>query len=96
MRQIINFCLHAVSFCPACTSNSDQLQIVADGVNGEGAVQEDHFQQDEDSYPQDDFDQQGGGGGGFDKWDDEEEDWEAQQCQQEQDGKLAEQSRERS
>ena len=62
-----------------------QLQIVADGVNGEGAVQEDDFQQGADSYPQDDFDQQGGGGG-FDKWDDEEEDWEAQQRQQDQDG----------
>ena len=59
---------------------------VSDGLGGGGPVQEDHFQQDADSYPQDDFDEQPGGG--FDKWDDEEEDWEAQQRQQDQDGSL--------
>ena len=58
--------------------------MITDGVSEEGAMQEDQFQQDADNYRHDSFDQQGGDG--FDKWDDEEEDWEAQQRQQDQDG----------
>lgn len=49
-------------------------------------MQEDHVQQ---PYRHDSFDQQPGGGDGYDKWDDEEEDWEAQQRQQDQDGKYS-------
>ena len=62
------------------------IQIITDGVNEERAQQGDQFQQGAESYHHDSFDQQGGDGDGFDKWDDEEEDWEAQQRQQDQDG----------
>ena len=63
-----------------------EFEGASDGF-GDGAVQEDHFQQGTEPYNHDGFDQQAGGGDGFDKWDDEEEDWEAQQRQQDQDGK---------
>lgn len=57
---------------------------MSDGY-GDGAVQEDHFQQEEPEPYQNDH-QAGGAGNGYDKWDDEEEDWEAQQRQQEEEG----------
>ena len=62
-------------------------QIITDGVSdgyGGGAVQEDNFQQDAEPYQNDH--QGGGAGDGYDKWDDEEEDWEAQQRQQDEEG----------
>ena len=53
----------------------------------DGAVQEDHFQQDAEPYNNDNYDQQpSGAGNGYDKWDDEEEDWETQQRQQDEEG----------
>ena len=63
-------------------------QLITDGVSdgyGDGAVQEDHFQQQEAEPYQNDH-QAIGAGNGYDKWDDEEEDWEAQQRQQEEEG----------
>lgn len=62
-------------------------EIIADGVSdgyGDGAMQEDNFQQEAEPY-QNDHDV-GGAGDGYDKWDDEEEDWEAQQRQQDEEG----------
>ena len=61
--------------------------MITDGVSdgyGGGAVQEDNFQQDAEPYQNDH--QGGGAGDGYDKWDDEEEDWEAQQRQQDEEG----------
>lgn len=57
----------------------------------DGAAQEDGYQQDAEpsSYQNDHQPQDGAGGGAgssFDKWDDEEEDWEAQQRQQDEEG----------